>query len=62
MKWILIIYLVLPQSGKAVFVVNQATFQSQTECRIALVDLELYMKEFPDYAVTCAKLPEERES
>ena len=62
MKWILILYLILPESGKSVFVVNQASFYSQSECQIARLDMELYLREFPEYAITCASVPEERES
>jgi len=60
-SWILIIYLLLP-SGKSVFIVPQATFQSQTECEITRIDTELYFSNFKIHAITCARLPAEREA
>ena len=62
MKWILIVYLILPSPGKSLFIVPQVQFQSQTECVIAKIDLELYLKTVGDYAITCASVKPEREA
>jgi len=60
-NWILIIFLTVP-SGKQSFIIPSVQFQSQTACEIAIVDLELYLKTVGEYAITCARMPEEREA
>jgi len=61
MKWMMVFLLILP-SGDKVFVAPQVTFQSQTACRIAIVDMELYLSQFPDYSITCIRVPEEKDA
>jgi len=61
MKWMMVFLLSLP-SGDKIFVAPQTTFQSQTACRIAIVDMELYLSQFPDYSITCIRVPEEKDA
>lgn len=61
MTWILIVYLLLP-SGEQTFIVPQVQFQSNTECQIARIDLEVYLKTVGEFAITCASIKPERDA
>ncbi len=60
--WVLIIYLIMPNPNESSFIVPRLTFQSQTECLIATIDMEPYLKSVSDYAITCVSIPVEKEA
>ena len=59
MKWLLIVYLFLPDNT-ATFIVPEYTFQSQSACVMALEDIKANLTEYRIYA-ECVRFPEERD-
>lgn len=61
MKWLLVIVLSITPD-KPTFVAPQLTFYSQTACQMAIVDMELYLKQFDVLGMTCVSVPDEAEA